>query len=33
VFECPAWLGAEVSGDPRYYNSSLARRPYRSWAR
>jgi adenylate cyclase len=31
VFECPAWLGAEVSGDPRYYNSSLASRPYRSW--
>jgi adenylate cyclase len=30
-FECPSWLGAEVSGDPRYYNSNLARRPYRSW--
>ena len=33
VFECPPWLGAEVSGDPRYYNASLAKRPYRSWAR
>ena len=31
-FACPAWLGAEVSGDPRYYNSNLAQRPYRSWA-
>ena len=31
-FACPPWLGAEVSGDPRYYNSNLAKRPYRSWA-
>ena len=31
-FACPPWLGAEVSGDPRYYNSNLAIRPYRSWA-
>ncbi|MBK8994077.1 MAG: CYTH domain-containing protein [Gammaproteobacteria bacterium] len=31
-FACPPWLGAEVSGDPRYYNSNLALRPYRSWA-
>jgi len=30
-FECPPWLGAEVSADPRYYNASLAARPYRSW--
>ena len=30
-FECPAWLGVEVSGDPRYYNSNLAKRPYRHW--
>ncbi len=22
-FECPPWLGAEVSGDPRYYNANL----------
>ncbi len=22
--ELPAWIGAEVSGDPRYYNSALA---------
>lgn len=30
-FERPDWLGAEVTGDPRYYNSSLMRRPYRDW--
>lgn len=31
-FETPPWAGEEVSGDPRYYNSSLAKRPYSSWA-
>jgi adenylate cyclase len=31
AFEHPPWLGEEVSGDPRYYNVSLARNPYRSW--
>jgi adenylate cyclase len=31
-FERPAWLGAEVTEDPRYLNTSLARRPWRSWA-
>lgn len=30
-FERPAWLGAEVSADPRYYNVCLADRPYCSW--
>lgn len=30
-FERPVWLGAEVSGDPRYYNSSLIRNPYCDW--
>lgn len=28
VFEKPAWLGQEVTEDPRYYNASLAQRPY-----
>ncbi len=27
----PEWIGEEVSHDPRYYNSSLAKTPYRSW--
>ena len=30
-FEKPAWLGAEVSGDVRYYNSNLASHPYSEW--
>ena len=30
-FERPAWVGEEVSQDPRYYNVSLARHPYREW--
>lgn len=30
-FETPPWLGREVSGDPRYFNSFLARLPYRDW--
>lgn len=29
--ELPPWVGAEVSGDPRYFNSRLAERPYRHW--
>lgn len=31
TFERPAWVGKEVSGDPRYYNVCLAERPYSSW--
>ena len=31
TFVLPAWAGEEVSGDPRYYNANLARRPYRGW--
>ena len=27
AFERPAWLGDEVTGDPQYYNSSLAALP------
>lgn len=30
-FEHPAWLGAEISGDRRYYNSMLAKHPYKQW--
>lgn len=29
--ERPEWLGAEVTGDPRYYNATLLREPYRQW--
>lgn len=31
TFERPAWLGEEVSGDPRYYNVCLADHPYSRW--
>ena len=31
VFTKPAWLGLEVTEDPRYYNTSLSRTPYKSW--
>ena len=31
-FEQPEWVGEEVSGDPRYYNSSLASHPFRTWS-
>jgi adenylate cyclase len=27
----PAWIGAEVSGDPRYFNSNLIQHPYKKW--
>jgi CYTH domain-containing protein len=29
--ELPNWLGAEVSSDPRYFNSQLAVMPYKRW--
>jgi adenylate cyclase len=31
AFEIPDWIGQEVTGDPRYYNSSLIRLPYSKW--
>lgn len=30
-FVRPVWLGAEVSGDVRYYNSNLIAQPYCLW--
>jgi len=30
-FSRPSWLGEEVTEDIRYYNASLAERPYRLW--
>jgi adenylate cyclase len=29
--ELPDWIGGEVTGDPRYYNSNLSRRPFSTW--
>ena len=31
AFSPPRWIGREVSGDSRYYNSNLARLPYCRW--
>lgn len=30
-FEKPDWIGMEVSGDKRYTNANLARKPYCEW--
>lgn len=30
-FEKPQWLGKEVTGEARYYNSSLSKKPYSKW--
>jgi len=27
----PAWIGAEITEDPRYFNSNLAAHPYHQW--
>lgn len=31
AFARPDWLGEEVSDDPRYYNVSLVKNPYKNW--
>ena len=31
TFEKPEWLGQEVTGDRRYYNSQLTKSPYCTW--
>lgn len=31
VFEKPDWLGEEVTGQSKYYNSQLAKHPYKDW--
>ena len=31
TFIVPPWIGEEVTGDIRYYNSRLAIHPFRSW--
>lgn len=30
-FNHPAWLGEEVTGDVRFYNSMLMKNPYKNW--
>ncbi len=31
VVDLPDWIGQEVSGDDRYYNSYLAQNPFKTW--
>lgn len=31
TFSKPDWLGREVTGDIRYYNSQLSKKPYKAW--
>ena len=30
-FEIPGWIGEEVTGDPKYFNSNLINNPYLKW--
>ncbi len=30
-FEKPGWLGEEVTGDVKYFNSMLMKNPYKNW--
>ena len=30
-FTRPSWLGEEVTGDKKYYNSMLMKNPYKNW--
>ena len=31
IKKIPDWIGKEVSGDPRYFNSNLIKHPYSKW--
>ncbi|MCL6267361.1 CYTH domain-containing protein [Flagellimonas myxillae] len=31
IFEKPEWLGTEVTGEVKYYNSQLSKKPYSLW--
>jgi len=31
AIDSPSWVGEEVSGDPRYFNSNLIANPYTTW--
>jgi len=31
VYKKPTWLGKEVTGDIKYYNSQLSKQPYKTW--
>lgn len=31
TFTKPKWLGKEVTGNPKYYNSQLSKQPFKDW--
>ncbi len=31
IFKKPVWLGEEVTGNIKYYNSQLSKQPYKTW--
>ena len=31
VFETPNWLGNEVTGEEKYYNSNISKHPFKNW--
>ena len=31
AFDKPEWVGEEVTGDPRYFNSNLIKHPFTKW--
>ena len=31
TFEKPRWLGTEVTGEVKYYNSQLSKNPFKNW--
>lgn len=31
IFELPDWLGKEVTGEIKYYNSQLSKQPFNTW--
>ncbi|QTD36609.1 CYTH domain-containing protein [Polaribacter batillariae] len=31
-FEKPTWLGKEVTGDLKYYNSKISKHPFKNWS-
>ncbi|MFW9598349.1 MAG: adenylate cyclase, partial [Paludibacter sp.] len=31
VYEKPDWLGQEVTGNKKFYNSALSQEPFKSW--
>jgi len=31
IFSTPDWIGKEVTGDERYYNSNLSVNPFKNW--